>query len=258
MQISKFKKKNKEQYEVFLENGEKLLIYEEVIIKNNLLVNKNINEKMLETINRENNAEGIYSKCIKYISTRIRSEKEIRDYLEKKEYDIELINKTIDKLKKNKLINNEVFVEAFINDKLLLTNYGPLKIKNELTKHKIEASIINKYLDKIDKNIYDGKIDKIINKYVKNNKKYSNNMLKNKIQTHLVDLGYPKEMYMYKLENINVCNTDEILKKEFEKELKKLSRKYSDNELKLKLKQKMYQKGFNISKIDKFIDEYYL
>lgn len=255
MQIIKYKKKNKDQYELFLDNNQKIVLYEDVIIKNNLLVNKYIDEELLNKINKDNNKASIYSKCVKYIGIRIRSEKEIRDYLEKNEYDIELINKTVDRLKNNKLIDDNLFTASFINDKTLLTNHGPLKIKNELLKHKIDNNVINTYLDKIDKTIFEEKIDKIINKYVKNNTKYSNTMLKNKIQIHMMDLGYPKEMYLYKLEEINMYENEDILKKEFEKEYKKLSRKYSDNELKLKLRQKMYQKGFNMSKIDKFIDE---
>lgn len=256
MEITKFKKKNKDQYELYLDNNQKINVYEDVIIKNNLLVNKYIDEELLNKINKDNNSSSIYSKCIKYISLRIRSEKEIRDYLEKNEYDIELINKTVDRLKNNKLINDNLFTESFINDKTILTNYGPLKIKNELSKHKIDINVINEYLEKVDKSIFDEKIEKIINKYIKNNTKYSNTMLKNKIQTHLTDLGYPKEMYIYKLDEINIHENDAILEKEFQKEYKKLSRKYTDNELKLKLRQKMYQKGFNMSKIDKFIDEF--
>lgn len=255
MEIVKFKKKNKDQYELYLDSNQKIIVYEDVIIKNNLLVNKYIDEELLNKINKDNNKASIYSKCVKYIGIRIRSEKEIRDYLEKNEYDIELINKTVDKLKNNKLINDKLFAESFINDKTILTNHGPLKIKNELLKHKIDIDIINEYLEKLDESIFDEKLDKIINKYIKNNTKYSNTMLKNKIQLHLTDLGYSKEMYIYKLDEINNNENEEIIEKEFQKEYKKLSKKYTGNELKLKLRQKMYQKGFNMSKIDKFIDE---
>lgn len=255
LKIERFKKKNKSQYELLLDNGQKIVLYEDVIIKNNLLTNKSIDEKLLNKINKDNGFENIYSKCVKKISIRLRSEKEIVDYLKDNLYDADVINKIIEKLKKNKLINDELFCKSYINDRLLLTNYGPIKIKNELKKHNISDDVINKYLNEIDKTEFDVKINKIISKHIKNNNKYSSTMLKNKIQSSLNELGYYKEMYIEKIETIECSNDEEIFNKEVEKEYRKLSRKYSGKELKLKLKQKLYQKGFKINKIDEFLGE---
>lgn len=255
MNIEKFKKKNKNQYELLLDNGQKILLYEDVIIKNNLLVNKKIDSKLLEKINKDNGFESIYVKCVKKISTRLRSEEEIKNYLKENLYDEETINKVVDKLKTNKLINDDIFCKSYINDRLLLTNYGPNKIRNELKKHKINDEIINKHLGNIKKEEFENKIDKIINKYIKNNTKFSSIMLKNKIQNVLNDLGYYKEMYIDKLNNIDNKNDDDIFKKEAQKEYIKLSRKYKGKELEMKLKHKLYQKGFNLNKIDEFLCE---
>ena len=153
------------------------------------------------------------------------------------------------------MINDDIFCKSYINDKLLLTNYGPNKIRNELKKHKINDEIINKHLGNIKKEEFENKIDKIINKYIKNNTKFSSIMLKNKIQNVLNDLGYYKEMYIDKLNNIDNKNDDDIFKKEAQKEYIKLSRKYKGKELEIKLKHKLYQKGFNLNKIDEFLCE---
>lgn len=255
MNIEKFKKKNKNQYELLLDNGQKILLYEDVIIKNNLLINKTIDEKLLNKINQDNGFESIYAKCVKKIGMRLRSEEEIKNYLKNNFYDEDTINKVINKLKKNKLINDELFCRSFINDRLLLTNYGPNKIKNELKKHKIDDNVIEKYLSQIDNQEFDNKIDKIINKYVKNNTKYSSMMLKNKIQNALNDLGYYKELYIDKLNTIVNTKDDDIFKKEAQKEFLKLSKKYKGKELETKLKYKLYQKGFNTNKIDEFLCE---
>ena len=48
MNIVKFKKKNKEQYELILDNDEKLVVYEDVIIKYNLLSNKKLSSDILK------------------------------------------------------------------------------------------------------------------------------------------------------------------------------------------------------------------
>ena len=51
-------------------------------------------------------------------------------------------------------------------------------------------------------------------------------------------------------------NKDESLKK-YLKELNRLSSKYQGTELKLKLKQKLYSKGYTIEEINKIINVYY-
>ena len=255
MKILKFKKKNTNQYEITLDTGQTLNLYEDVIVKHSLIAKKEITEEILEQIKKENNNAEIYSKCIKYISIRMRSKKEIRDYLLKKEYGCNIIEDIISKLEKNGLINEEQFVKAYINDKLLMTNYGPYKLKNELIKHNIDENIIDQYIENIDENILINKIEKIISKYLKTNKKNSNYTLKTKIQEQLNILGFPKYLYQQMIENISIDNENEILTKEAIKEYNKLSKKYKGEELKIKLKQKLYQKGFRNIELSKILEE---
>ncbi len=254
MKIEKFKKKGKDKYELFFENGTTLELYEDVIVNNGLLIDKNIDDEKLEEIRKQNNSSEIYIKCVKYISIRMRSRNEIEEYLLKNNYERKLIDEVISKLFKMGLLNEEQFVKSFINDKLLMTNYGPYKIKNELLKHKIDESLIDKHISSIDDELLNEKVNKIINKYIKTNHKYSKYILKNKIQEQLNTLGYPKLLYQTSLEEISIDNENDILNKEVMKEYKKLSRKYEDSELKLKLKQKLYQKGFSNINIDEILN----
>jgi SOS response regulatory protein OraA/RecX len=69
-------------------------------------------------------------------------------------------------------------------------------------------------------------------------------MLKNKIVENLSNLGYSKELVYNYINNISFNNNKEIAKKEYEKIYKKLSRKYSNEELEFKVRQKMYSLGF--------------
>ncbi|MBE6152878.1 MAG: hypothetical protein E7166_01435 [Firmicutes bacterium] len=254
MKIEKFKKKGKDKYEVFFEDGTSIELYEDVIINNQLLVNKYVDETVIKDIKSQNNNSEIYIKCVKYISIRMRSKNEIREYLIKNNCDKKIIDEIINKLCNNGLLNEQQFVKSFINDKLLMTNHGPYKIKKELLKHKIDEALIDNNILNIDEKILLEKIEKIINKYVKTNHKYSGYILKNKIQEQLNILGYPKYLYQDKIDNISINNEDEILKKEALKEYKKLSKKYSELEIKSKLKQKLYQKGFGNINIDDILN----
>lgn len=199
MKIIKYEKKGNSQYKIYLENGNKLDLYEDVIIKNNLLYKKEIDLELLDKLDIDNKKEDIYNKCVKYISVRIRSIYEIEEYLRKKEINLEEINTVIQKLIKNNLLNDDIFTKAFINDKLNFTTMGPYKIEQELKKHKIDSSIINKYLYNIDDSIIDNKINKQITKLMKSSKKKTN--LRNKIYMNLLNLGYSNEMILRNINN---------------------------------------------------------
>ena len=195
MLIKSYEKKANGLYKVYIDD-DNYLISEEVIIKYKLLYKKEISLEELENILNETNYYDIYNKCIKYISYRIRSKYEIRNYLNKFKLDYSTIENIINKLEENNLINDEVFVKAFINDKINFTTSGPYKIKLELLKHNIDKYLIDKYLDNIDKELIYNKISKIVEKNLKN-KKYPKSVLKNKIYKSLINNGYYNEDIMY-------------------------------------------------------------
>ena len=203
MKIIKYEKKGNNTYKIYLENNQTINLYEDVIIKNNLLYKKEIDKSLLEKLDLDNAKEDIYNKCIKYISVRIRSIQEIKDYLKRKEVDDSIIEKTIDKLLNNNLLNDEQFAKAFVNDKLNFTTMGPYRIEQELKKHKIEPSIIYKYLN-IDDEIIDNKINKQITKLMKSNQKKQN--IRNKIYNNLLSLGYSNEMILRNINNYDFYN----------------------------------------------------
>ena len=204
MKIIKYEKKGNDQYKIYLENNQTISLYEDVIIKNNLLYKKEIDESLLEKLDIDNNKEDIYNKCVKYISVRIRSINEIKEYLKRKEIDNILIENTIDKLIKNNLLNDEIFTKAFIKDKLNFTTMGPYRIEQELKKHKIDSNLIYKYLNEIDDETIDNKINKQITKLMKSNRKKQN--IRNKIYTNLLSLGYSNEMILRNIKNYDFSN----------------------------------------------------
>ena len=201
MKIEKYESINNGQYKIYLSDGTILKINSDVIINNNLLYKKEIDNTLLNKILKENDNANIYNKCVKYISVRLRSKKEIIDYLKK--LNIDNTGDIIDKLTKNNLINDEVFTKAFIKDKINFTSYGPYRIRQELNKYNIDNEIIDKHIKDIDEEILIGKIDKQINKMIKSNRKYSSNILKSKIYNNLYNNGFDKDMIINVLNNYN-------------------------------------------------------
>lgn len=246
MQITKIQKLKNNKYNIIID-GEKITTFDNVILENNLLYKKVIDKVLYEKIVEDTKYFDIYNKTIKYILKRRRSEKEIREYLIKN--GLIQIEDTIKRLKKNNLINDLEYCKAFINDSILLGKSGINKIKNELIKQGIDINIIEESLKNIDSSIFDNKLEKIIIKKIKANKKYSNMYLKQKILNELMNLGYTKDSIINILEE-NIIDDNNILDNEFDKIYFKLLKKYDGEELIKKVKIKLLSKGFKLEEIN--------
>ena len=68
----------------------------------------------------------------------------------------------------------------------------------------------------------------------------------------LIESGYDKEEIINELDNYKIDETNNI-KKDYEILLKKLSKKYKNEELKYQLKNKLYSKGYNYDSIKEIV-----
>lgn len=192
MEIVKYEKKGNNNYQVYLDDGRKILLNEDVILKHRLLYKKEIDDFLLSDILTENANYGIYNKCVKYLGVRMRSINEMREYMQRIGATDDVINTTINKLLKNKLLNDDAFAKAYVNDKIKFSTLGPYRIAADLHRQHIDDVIIYKYIDQIDDDFLYTKIDKQICKLIKSNHKKNN--LKAKIYNNLVNAGYSQSM----------------------------------------------------------------
>lgn len=252
MKINRFKKIGTNKYKIFFDN-DTLTIYEDVILKYNLLYKKEIDNDLLIKITEDNYKASIYDIALKYIGIRMRSKKELKEYLIKKKFDNEDVDDVINKLLNQGFLNDINFCKSYVNDKLYLTNSGVDKIKIELIKLGIEEDIINDTISNIDKNILDEKLNKIISKEIRINSKLPIGKMKNKIINRCINLGYSLDKINEVLDNNLLISTSNI-NDDYNKLLKKYSSKYEDYKLKSVLKSKLYQKGYTIEEINKVVD----
>ena len=203
MRIEKYEHTKKNIYNVYLSNGEVLELNGKVITDNELLIKKDIDNELYDKLKRDNTICMLMDTSVKYIDRRLRSINELRDYLKNKEEDTIIIEEVIDKLIDYKYLDDDRFTKAFIKDKLNFTNWGDYKIKNELKRLGVNEEVIYNNMTSIDDNIFYERINKIIDKDISINKKYSGIKLKNKIYNHLLTLGYSKEKVISIINNYN-------------------------------------------------------
>lgn len=243
MKIIKFTKTRNSMYKLTLEDKSTINVHEELILKNGYLLSKEIDEETIENIDRLNNNLSAYDIAIKYLSNRLRSIKEVREHLKKKEIDKEVIDEIINKLKDQKYLDDRVYAKAFINDQINFSNSGPYKIRRELESNGVYSSIIDECMDVYTNDLEREKLGKLVPKYINTIRNKSYSMMKNKVLNHFNDLGFNKSIVLDILEDIPYDDSDSY-QKEYDKLYRKYSKTLSGEELEFKITQSLYKKGF--------------
>ena len=134
----------------------------ELVYLEHLKTGLEIDEKDLKKIIFENEKSKAMSRVTKYIGSSLKTQKQIRDYLRKKEYSEDTIEFVMSKLVEYNYIDDKKYAQAYV-----LTygkKYGKLKLKSQLKVKGVSEEIIECVLE-------DNKVDSIesvASKYLKN------------------------------------------------------------------------------------------
>lgn len=255
MEIIKFKKGKTNTYKVVLDNGLELKLYDDVIVKFNLLAKKQLDEKKLKEVTEYNDSLDSYYKAIKYLTTKMRAEKEIETYLKKQNFTPKIIEETMVRLRKDGYINHKVYLQAFLNDAIHLKKDGPYKIKKDLIQLGFVEEEIDLFLKEIPEETWNNRIEELITKKVKINHTAGLRKLKEKIRYDMNVLGYDKKSVEEVLERMPMEENLDALKKEVAKLRSKLEKKYPQEKVNYLLRNKLYAKGYSVEAIQEVIGE---
>ncbi len=248
MKILKYKKLSNGRYKLELDDGRELQLYEEVILKYELLLTGEITSVNINSINAYNNELDVYYTALKSLKSRFRSSYELKKLLLLKQYPSDYVEKAISKLEKQGYLNDRSFARSYINNQIITSSKGPNRIIRDLMDKGVDKKIIEEEICLIDEQLQLGRINKIIMQSLKSNRNKGGAVLKNKIITNLINSGYSYEVINKIIDNYDFFNNEDIAKREYDKLYKRLSKKYSGVELEYKIKEKLYQKGLKFEK----------
>lgn len=183
-------KKNKERVNLFLDEEYAFSLSMELVYKEGLKKNQEIDAKKLELLAEEESIIRCKNSALKTIERTFKTEKEVIEKLKEKGYDENAINKSIEFLKQYNFLNDFNYAKAYIKDKL--NSIGSQKIKYTLIRKGISKEIIEELLADSDKdnekntayNLAKKKLD-VIRKKESDNYKISG-----KLYRYLTSRGY--------------------------------------------------------------------
>jgi regulatory protein len=254
-------KKNKERYNIFLDEEYAFSVDEAILISYNLRKGLEVTKEFLADIVDEDHIRKGYQSAINYLSYRMRSVKEVQDYLRKKELENEVINKIVDRLMNEKYLSDSEFAKAFVQTRLNLTLKGPEAIRRELIEKGVGEAEIEESLQLYSISEQLEKAVKFIKKKYPTKLKTSRMEQDQKIHLLLVSNGFSHDIVKQAFKLFYEEAEDETdeewdaIKYQGEKAFKKY-RSVTGWEKNQKVKQFLYRRGFSFDLIEKFLDYY--
>lgn len=151
MKITKIEpQKNIERVNIYIDGEFAFGIMKEIQYKYGLSEEMEIDIQFIDEVLLEEERLKAKDKALRFLSYRQRSYKEVLDKLKKEGFSHEIINETMDFLKRYNLVDDLAFAKNFMMDKANLNKYGPVRIKYELYNKGIPEGIIDEVLEDYD------------------------------------------------------------------------------------------------------------
>jgi len=142
-------KKNPKRRSVFIDGKFAFGLDEEVLYKLGVKKGDSLTEQQIQKITKEERKKEAKDVALKILSFRRRTEKQVKDKLQKKGFDEKTIKATIDKLKEFDLINDLEFATAWVKDRLAFKPRGKKLLKQELWKKGIKKEMIEQVTEEL-------------------------------------------------------------------------------------------------------------
>jgi regulatory protein len=201
-------KKNPKRRSIFLDGEFAFGLDEEVLYKYGLKTGEELDQKKIGQILESEVKKESNDAALKFLSYRMRSEKEVRDKLKKKEFAQDVIEEVIEDLRRVNLIDDYSFASAFVRDKISNKPQGKILLKQELWKKGIKEETIEKvlkeYFEDEDEELNLAK--KLLDKRKKRYENLDKNVAKRRMMSFLLKRGFSYEIVkeVLKIEDVEV------------------------------------------------------
>ena len=250
MKISKIEKK-KRLYLLEIDGQDKLYVTEDTLVRFMLSKDKEISPELLEEIKEF--AQVSYGKnlALYHLSFKLRSSKEVEDYLRKHEIEESLIPRIIQTLKEDAWIDDKKLALALLESNSLNGDKGSFFLQRKLMEKGLSKKLIEEVLESQDfQEVADRTAAKLARRY---ESKLPHKALKDKILQQLMQKGFSYQQAKIAFEGLEVEedpeNQMDLLYQDLDKLQRKYQKKYQGYDLKQRLTQALARKGYDFSDI---------
>jgi regulatory protein len=182
-------KRNKQRVNIYINGEFSFAVDEALVYQYKLEKDKVVDLESLQQIIEEDNYIKAKTTALKTIERAYKTEKEIRDKLEKNEYPEDSIERVLEFLKSYEFINDEKFTKMFVQDKI--KKYGKNKIKFDLIKKGINEKVVEENLNSMNDTNEKDTAKKLAEKKLRALQgKYGEGVIYSKVANYLSSKGF--------------------------------------------------------------------
>ncbi|AXY24841.1 recombination regulator RecX [Suicoccus acidiformans] len=263
MQITRIERqqKNKARYSIYLDDTFWLGVDETVLMRFALHKGQEITSDQQTAIKEAEARAKVFTQALNYLSYGLRSSQEMADYLAKqrvqnpqdpdgKDIPIQtkVIHEVLGKLTDLGYLNDLVYAQSYVRTAANINRKGPIVIERELNLKGVPNADILTAMDEYSDSMLQENLTELGRKYIKRKQKLPPKRLKQQLQAYLLTKGYPQEDVAEVVAHLDMSASQDqetvSLDREALKQVKRRQRKYSGYELKQRVSQSLFQKGF--------------
>jgi regulatory protein len=197
MKIERVSRKDEKNVSVYFDSGERLILSEDTFYSSGLRKGDEISEDRFSFFIEQNILYHIKQRALSFLGRRFHSERELFIKLKSKSYEERLIKVVLNDLREKSFIDDNVFANHFIEEKLKKKSWGKNKIRAALFSKGVSGSIIDEAIQ-----AFDSEEDQNETALTLANKKYNslikretdNRKIKQKIISFLLSRGFDYEI----------------------------------------------------------------
>ncbi|GAA3024078.1 recombination regulator RecX [Tetragenococcus solitarius] len=245
-------------YQVVIDTDEKIKVSEDLLVRFRLLKGSELTAEKLAEVKEQASYDYGLQEALNYISYQLRTEKETRTYLQKKEVPLEDRHKIVARLKELGVINDQTYAKSYVRTQIRLSDKGPSSLRQQLIKKGVKEAFISEAMELYTPELQAEIAGRTAAKGLKKIRGKSYRETIQKLRLNLIKKGFNSDVVQQAIDQldyeIDETKEWEILQKEGQKLLQKDHTKDLAKR-KMKIKQKLYQKGFPTDLIQQFIDK---
>lgn len=218
--------KRKGRYNVYLDGEYSFPVGETTLIDFRLMNGVELDDAQIKEIKSRENINKAYGDALNYLSYELRTKKEMRDYLYKKEYSSPVVFSVMERLEKLNYMDDEAYATSFINTQLNTTANGPKIIKQKMIQKGVPASIIEDKLSEIDPDKLLENATVFAGKQVRKQRHKSFQQMMTKLKQGLYQKGYSGDVVSQAIEDLELERDDESEKENLQLLIRKVEHRY--------------------------------
>ncbi len=225
---------------------EEIILLEDQIVNFRIIKGKEFTSDEWQKIIESSNMSLWFNKCLKFLSFKDRTVKEVKDYLIKNQVSNEHIAEIIKRITDMRLLDDEKYAYKYL-DETVRKRKGIKYFKHKLETLGIENSIINKVSLEYPSDLIIDDLVKQTQKYQLKLYTYPINYQKHKLQDKLLRDGFTSNV-INQIFNEIIWECD--IKMRIKEDIAKIGKKTTD---KAKITQKLLTKGYTYQDIKKYL-----